>query len=69
ATAGVSAGVLAAWALLTGAGLSLTDPWTGAPLLLGCAALCLYAAGAARPAASTLATVAGLALVAAVAGP
>ncbi|MGW3394766.1 SCO7613 C-terminal domain-containing membrane protein [Streptomyces hydrogenans] len=68
-TAGVSAGVLAAWALLTGAGLSLTDPWTGAPLLLGCAALCLYAAGAARPAASTLATVAGLALVAAVAGP
>ncbi|GHJ95817.1 hypothetical protein SNE510_53360 [Streptomyces sp. NE5-10] len=67
--AGVSAGVLAAGALLTGAGLSLTDPWTGAPLLLGCAALCLYAAGAARPAAPALATVAGLALVAAVAGP
>ncbi|MFF9501676.1 SCO7613 C-terminal domain-containing membrane protein [Streptomyces sp. NPDC014656] len=68
-TAGVSAGVLAAWALLTGAGLSLTDPWTGAPLLLSCAALCLYAARAARPAASALALVAGLAAVAAVAGP
>ncbi|MFB7345425.1 SCO7613 C-terminal domain-containing membrane protein [Streptomyces hydrogenans] len=68
-TAGVSAGVLTAWALLTGAGLSLTDPWTGAPLLLGCAALCLYAARAARPAAWALALVAGLALVAAVAGP
>ncbi|WP_030745383.1 SCO7613 C-terminal domain-containing membrane protein [Streptomyces griseus] len=68
-TAGASAGVLGSWALLTGGWLSLAEPWTGAPLLLGCAALCLYAARAARPAAPALAAVAGLAAVAAVAGP
>ncbi|MFF0486091.1 SCO7613 C-terminal domain-containing membrane protein [Streptomyces sp. NPDC004435] len=68
-TAGASAGVLGAWALLTGAWFSATDPWTGAPLLAGCAALCLYAAGAARPAAPALAAVAGLAGVAAAGGP
>ncbi|MFE1349563.1 SCO7613 C-terminal domain-containing membrane protein [Streptomyces sp. NPDC058757] len=67
--AGASAGVLAAWALPVGTWLSLTSPWTGAPLLLGCAALCLYAARAVRPAASALAVVAGLAAVAAVGGP
>ncbi|MFD8013941.1 SCO7613 C-terminal domain-containing membrane protein [Streptomyces sp. NPDC059762] len=68
-TAGASAGVLAAWALLTGGWLSVTSPWTGAPLLVGCAALCLYAVRAARPAAGALAAVAGLAVVAAVGGP
>ncbi|MFD4377533.1 SCO7613 C-terminal domain-containing membrane protein [Streptomyces sp. NPDC058486] len=68
-TAGASAGVLGSWALLTGGWLSLTSPWTGAPLLLGCAALCLYAVRAARPAASALAAVAGLAVVAAAGGP
>ncbi|MGY3335246.1 hypothetical protein ACVW0K_001345 [Streptomyces filamentosus] len=68
-TAGVSAGVLGSWALLTGGWLSLTEPWTGAPLLLGCAALGLYAVRAARPAAPALAAVAGLAVVGAVAGP
>nr|WP_324616073.1 hypothetical protein [Streptomyces sp. NRRL F-5727] len=68
-TAGASAGVPAAGALLTGGWLSVTSPWTGAPLLAGCAALCLYGVRAARPAAGALAAVAGLALVAAVAGP
>ncbi|GHG20596.1 SCO7613 C-terminal domain-containing membrane protein [Streptomyces filamentosus] len=68
-TAGASAGVLGSWALLTGGRLSLTEPWSGAPLLLGCAALGLYAARAARPAAPVLAVVAGLAAVGAVAGP
>ncbi|WP_282693600.1 hypothetical protein [Streptomyces sp. CC208A] len=68
-TGASAAGVLAAWALLTGGGLSLTAPWTGAPLLLGCAALCLGAVRVARPAAVALAAVAGLAVVAAVGGP
>ncbi|MEU9854112.1 hypothetical protein [Streptomyces sp. NPDC047974] len=68
-TAGAAAGLLGTWALTTGGWLSLTDPWTGAPLLLACAALCLYAVRAARPAASVLAAVAGLAAVAAVGGP
>ncbi|MGW4780253.1 SCO7613 C-terminal domain-containing membrane protein [Streptomyces filamentosus] len=68
-TAGASAAVLGSWALLTGGWLSLTEPWSGAALLLGCAALGLYAARAARPAAPALAVVAGLAAVGAVAGP
>ncbi|GAA3052691.1 hypothetical protein GCM10017562_15600 [Streptomyces roseofulvus] len=67
-TAGASAGALAAGALLTGGWLSVTSPWTGAPLLAGCAALCLTAVRAARTAAVALAAVAGLALVAAVGG-
>ncbi|MEU3607984.1 hypothetical protein AB0E83_21440 [Streptomyces sp. NPDC035033] len=68
-TAAASAGVLAAGALLTGGLLSLTDPWTGAALLLGCAALGLYGARTVRPAATALSAVAGLAAVAAVGGP
>ncbi|MFE5794129.1 SCO7613 C-terminal domain-containing membrane protein [Streptomyces sp. NPDC056503] len=68
-TAGVAAGVLAVWALPAGGWLSLTSPWTGGPLLLGWAAVCLYAARAVRPAARVLAVAAGLAVVAAAAGP
>ncbi|MFF2776794.1 SCO7613 C-terminal domain-containing membrane protein [Streptomyces sp. NPDC058052] len=71
-TAGASAVVLTAWALLTGGWFSVASPWTGAPLLAGCAALCLGAAvavRAARPAAPALGAVAGLAVVAAVGGP
>ncbi|MFI8366873.1 SCO7613 C-terminal domain-containing membrane protein [Streptomyces sp. NPDC085466] len=67
--AGASAGVLAAGALLTGGWFSVTAPWTGAPLLAGCAALCLYAVRVARAAAPGLAAVAGLAVVAAAGGP
>ncbi|MFI8514243.1 SCO7613 C-terminal domain-containing membrane protein [Streptomyces sp. NPDC085460] len=67
-TAGASAGVLAAGALLTGGWFSVTAPWTGAPLLGGCAALCLYAVRVARAAAPGLAAVAGLAGVAAAGG-
>ncbi|NML53556.1 hypothetical protein HHL19_25515 [Streptomyces sp. R302] len=68
-TAGVSAALLALWALPAGGWLSLTSPWTGGPLLLGWAAVCLYAARVVRPATRVLAMVAALAGVAAVAGP
>ncbi|MYV69610.1 hypothetical protein GT043_27445, partial [Streptomyces sp. SID2131] len=43
-TAGVGAVALGGWALLTGVWLSLSSPWSGAPLLLAGAAACLYAA-------------------------
>ncbi|MFE6226085.1 SCO7613 C-terminal domain-containing membrane protein [Streptomyces sp. NPDC057854] len=65
----IAAGVLVSWALLAGGWLSVTDPWSGAPLLVACAALCLYAVRVARPAAGALAAVAGVALVAAAGGP
>ncbi|MEU2505767.1 hypothetical protein ABZ621_13765 [Streptomyces sp. NPDC007863] len=68
-TAGVSAALLALWALPAGGWLSLTSPWTGGPLLLGWAAVFLYAARVVRPAARVLAMVAAPAGVAAVAGP
>lgn len=68
-TAGVSAALLALWALPAGGWLSLTSPWTGGPLLLGWAAVFLYAARVVRPAARVLAMVAALAGSAAVAGP
>ncbi|GHA80246.1 SCO7613 C-terminal domain-containing membrane protein [Streptomyces termitum] len=68
-TAAVGAAGLTAWALLTGGWLSVAEPWSGAALLLGCAAVCLGAARAAGPAAGALGAVAGLAAVAAVGGP
>ncbi|MFF5504304.1 SCO7613 C-terminal domain-containing membrane protein [Streptomyces roseolus] len=68
-TAGVSAALLAVWALPVGGTLSLTGPWAGGPLLLGWAAVLLGAARVVRPAARVLAAVAALAGVAAVAGP
>ncbi|MGW6245154.1 SCO7613 C-terminal domain-containing membrane protein [Streptomyces roseolus] len=68
-TAGVSAALLALGALPVGGTLSLTGPWSGGPLLLGWAAVLLFAARVVRPAARVLAAVAALAGVAAVAGP
>ncbi|MFH8256733.1 SCO7613 C-terminal domain-containing membrane protein [Streptomyces roseolus] len=69
ATAGASAALLALGALPVGGTLSLTGPWSGGPLLLGWAAVLLFAARVVRPAARVLAAVAALAGVAAVAGP
>ncbi|MFE5735426.1 SCO7613 C-terminal domain-containing membrane protein [Streptomyces sp. NPDC056528] len=68
-TAGVGAVLLGGWALLTGARLSLSSPWSGAALLLAGAAVCLYAAWRAPARAVAPSVVAGLAAVAAVGGP
>ncbi|MFH9739491.1 SCO7613 C-terminal domain-containing membrane protein [Streptomyces roseolus] len=68
-TAGASAALLALGALPVGGTLSLTGPWSGGPLLLGWAAVLLFAARVVRPAARVLAAAAALAGVAAVAGP
>ncbi|MGW9440285.1 SCO7613 C-terminal domain-containing membrane protein [Streptomyces sp. NPDC055607] len=68
-TAGVGAVALGGWALLTGVWLSLSSPWSGAPLLLAGAAACLYAAWRAPASAVAVSAVAGLAVVAAVGGP
>ncbi|WP_411071848.1 SCO7613 C-terminal domain-containing membrane protein [Streptomyces sp. cmx-4-25] len=68
-TAGVGAVLLGGWALLTGARLSLSSPWSGAALLLAGAAVCLYAAWRAPAGAVAPSVVAGLAAVAAVGGP
>ncbi|MFJ4871761.1 SCO7613 C-terminal domain-containing membrane protein [Streptomyces sp. NPDC088757] len=68
-TAGVGAAALGGWVFLTGVWLSLSSPWSGAPLLLAGAAACLYAAWRAPASAAAVSAVAGLAAVAAVGGP
>ncbi|MEU0234677.1 MULTISPECIES: hypothetical protein [unclassified Streptomyces] len=68
-TAGAGAVALGGWALLTGVWLSLSSPWSGAPLLLAGAAACLYVAWRTPASAVAVSAVAGLAAVAAVGGP
>ncbi|MER7912864.1 hypothetical protein [Streptomyces sp. NPDC096068] len=67
-TAGVGAAVLGGWALLTGGWLSFSSPWSGAPLLLVGAAVCLYVAWRTPAVAVAASVVAGLAALAAVGG-
>ncbi|MGW3390193.1 SCO7613 C-terminal domain-containing membrane protein [Streptomyces cinereoruber] len=67
-TAGAGAALLGGWALLTGGWLSFSSPWSGAPLLLAGAAVCLYAAWRTPGWAVAASVVAGLAVVAAVGG-
>ncbi|MDX2563407.1 hypothetical protein PV371_27680 [Streptomyces sp. TX20-6-3] len=67
-TAAVGATALGGWALLTGGRLSLTSPWSGAPLLLAAAALTLYAARRLPTVAVAASVLAGLATVAAAGG-
>ncbi|MFF5453352.1 SCO7613 C-terminal domain-containing membrane protein [Streptomyces sp. NPDC012950] len=67
-TAGVGAAVLGGWALLTGGWLSFSSPWSGAPLLLAGAAVCLYVAWRTPAVAVAASVVAGLAALAAVGG-
>ncbi|MFE5715281.1 SCO7613 C-terminal domain-containing membrane protein [Streptomyces sp. NPDC056501] len=67
-TAVTGATALGGWALLTGAWLSLTSPWSGAPLLLAIAALTLYVAWRRPPLAAAASALAGLSAVAALGG-
>ncbi|MGJ7418887.1 SCO7613 C-terminal domain-containing membrane protein [Streptomyces cinereoruber] len=67
-TAGVGAAVLGGWAFLTGGWLSFSSPWSGAPLLLAGAAVCLYVAWRTPAVAVAASVVAGLAAPAAVGG-
>ncbi|MFC7797093.1 SCO7613 C-terminal domain-containing membrane protein [Streptomyces cinereoruber] len=67
-TAGAGAALLGGWALLTGGWLSFSSPWSGAPLLLAGAAVCLYAAWRTPGWAVAVSVVAGLAVVAALGG-
>ncbi|KQX11157.1 hypothetical protein ASC82_19890 [Streptomyces sp. Root431] len=67
-TAVTGATALGAWSLLTGAWLSLTSPWSGAPLLLAIAALTLYVAWRRPPLAAAASSLAGLSAVAALGG-
>ncbi|WP_314613718.1 SCO7613 C-terminal domain-containing membrane protein [Streptomyces stackebrandtii] len=67
-TAVTGATALGAWSLLTGAWLSLTSPWSGAPLLLAIAALTLYVAWRRPPLAAAASALAGLSAVAALGG-
>ncbi|MFF4173501.1 SCO7613 C-terminal domain-containing membrane protein [Streptomyces sp. NPDC001744] len=67
-TAGAGGAALGGWAFLTGGWLSLSSPWSGAPLLLAGAAACLYAAWRAPSWAVAASVVAGLAVVAAPGG-
>ncbi|MGA4945088.1 SCO7613 C-terminal domain-containing membrane protein [Streptomyces cinereoruber] len=67
-TAGAGAALLGGWALLTGGWLSFSSPWSGAPLLLAGAAVCLYAAWRKPGWAVAVSVVAGLAVVAALGG-
>ncbi|MFC8269083.1 SCO7613 C-terminal domain-containing membrane protein [Streptomyces cinereoruber] len=67
-TAGAGAALLGGWALLTGGWLSFSSPWSGAPLLLAGAAVCLYAAWRTPGWAVAASVVAGLAVVAALGG-
>ncbi|MFE2557728.1 SCO7613 C-terminal domain-containing membrane protein [Streptomyces sp. NPDC059352] len=67
-TAATGASALGGWSLLTGFWLSLTSPWSGAPLLLTGAALTLYVAWRRPPLATAASALAGLATVAALGG-
>ncbi|MGW4724709.1 SCO7613 C-terminal domain-containing membrane protein [Streptomyces sp. NPDC004291] len=67
-TAGVGAAVLGGWVFLTGGWLSFSSPWSGAPLLLAGAAVCLYVAWRTPAVAVAASVVAGLAALAAVGG-
>ncbi|MGW6390881.1 SCO7613 C-terminal domain-containing membrane protein [Streptomyces sp. NPDC055103] len=67
-TAATGATALGGWSLLTGAWLSLTSPWSGAPLLLAGAALSLYVAWRRPPLAAAASALAGLATVTALGG-
>ncbi|WP_405852602.1 hypothetical protein OG361_07745 [Streptomyces sp. NBC_00090] len=67
-TAATGASALGGWSLLTGFWLSLTSPWSGAPLLLTGAALTLYVARRRPPLAAAASALAGLATVAALGG-
>ncbi|MFG3036529.1 SCO7613 C-terminal domain-containing membrane protein [Streptomyces sp. NPDC048330] len=66
--AATGAASLGGWSLLTGGWLSLSSPWTGAPLLLTAAAALLYVGRRAPALAAAASVVAGLAAVAAVGG-
>ncbi|MFE7550490.1 SCO7613 C-terminal domain-containing membrane protein [Streptomyces gardneri] len=67
-TAATGATALGGWSLLTGVWLSLSSPWSGAPLLLAGAALTLYVAWR-RPGLAVAASVlAGLSAVTALGG-
>ncbi|MFF8837792.1 SCO7613 C-terminal domain-containing membrane protein [Streptomyces sp. NPDC015130] len=67
-TAATGAAALGGWSLLTGVWLSLSSPWSGAPLLLAGAALTLYVAWR-RPGLAVAASVlAGLSAVTALGG-
>ncbi|MFI6422303.1 SCO7613 C-terminal domain-containing membrane protein [Streptomyces sp. NPDC050842] len=67
-TAVTGATALGGWSLLTGAWLSLSAPWSGAPLLLASAALTLYVAWRRPPLAAAASVLAGLSAVAALGG-
>ncbi|WP_329624484.1 hypothetical protein OG357_32325 [Streptomyces sp. NBC_01255] len=67
-TAVAGATALGGWSLLTGAWLSLSAPWSGAPLILASAALTLYVAWRRPPLAAAASALAGLSAVAALGG-
>ncbi|MFD3661441.1 SCO7613 C-terminal domain-containing membrane protein [Streptomyces sp. NPDC058659] len=67
-TAATGATALGGWSLLTGAWLSLSAPWSGAPLLLAGAALALYVAWRRPSLAAAASALAGLSAVAALGG-